>query len=97
MFSKCSNPDCDSTFDYRQGRLFRFDTEQADSKSADPCVRHFWLCEECSQTYDLECRRGMGVIIRSRVGNKMPRPVCDCLTADLGLCLAKRRVAGGLL
>lgn len=97
MFSKCSNPDCDRTFDYRRGRLFRFDTDQADSKSAGPCVRHFWLCDGCSQIYDLECRWGMGVMIRSRVGTEMPRPVCGCANAGLGLCLAKLRVAGGLL
>ena len=97
MFLKCSNPDCEKTFDYRQGRLFRFDNSPSDRENAVSCVRHFWLCDGCSLTHDLECCLGMGVMIRSRVRDEMPRPLCCCANARLSLCLAKLRVAGGLL
>ena len=97
MFLKCSNPDCEKTFDYRRGRLFRFDNSQSDRENAASCVRHFWLCDGCSLTHDLECCLGMGVMIRSRVRDEMPRPVCCCANGRLSLCLAKLRVAGGLL
>jgi hypothetical protein len=29
-------------------------------------VKHFWLCKECSGTYTLEYRQGLGVLISSR-------------------------------
>jgi hypothetical protein len=60
MFSNCANPKCAASFDdYRQGRLFRF--RQSHPKGKAPAnmhsVRHFWLCNRCSETYTLEYRR----------------------------------------
>ena len=60
MFSKCANPECAASFDdYRQGRLFRFRQSRPEGKAPANMrsVRHFWLCNRCSETYTLECRR----------------------------------------
>jgi hypothetical protein len=68
MFSRCANPDCAASFDYRQGRLFRF--RQSDPESQTPAhahsVKHFWLCKACSETYTLEYRKDLGVLIDRR-------------------------------
>ncbi len=92
MFSKCSNPKCERSFDYRQGRLFRFHNNRPNGQTpADTCscVRHFWLCDGCSRTYVLEYHLGMGVAIRSRLGTEPPRPVCCCPTSRVSPCLAE--------
>src|SRR5579872_2629873 len=69
MFSKCSNPDCSATFDYRQGRLIRFDKPSSDFPFPTDrnCVQHFWLCENCSTFYALDFERGTGMKIKIRV------------------------------
>jgi hypothetical protein len=68
MFSKCANPDCAAPFDYRQGQLFRF--QQSHPEGPPPAkthsVKHFWLCQACSETYALEYRKGLGVLIDRR-------------------------------
>jgi hypothetical protein len=68
MFSKCANPDCSMLFDYRQGRLFRFDKNpEGDEKPPNTyCVQHFWLCAECSQQLTLEYKAERGVLLRCR-------------------------------
>ena len=68
MISKCANPDCAISLDYWQGRFFRFHKNYPEG--AEPVnthsVQHFWLCKLCSGLYTLECRRNVGVVIRSR-------------------------------
>jgi len=66
MISKCANPTCDSTFDYRSGRLFRFPKQATDGNrpANSHSVQHFWLCAACSQTYSLEYDERRGVAIR---------------------------------
>ena len=69
MLSRCANPDCAASFDYRQGRLIRF--PQSHPESQEPAtthpVKHFWLCEACSETYKLEDRKDLGVWIDHRL------------------------------
>jgi len=64
MLEKCSNPECDLPFDYREGRLVRF--SPADTKPSEPfhCVEHFWLCGKCSERYVFAHERGAGMKIR---------------------------------
>jgi len=66
MIEKCSNPDCDSPFDYREGRLIRF--SPTDTKFPGQCryVEHFWLCGKCSERYVLAYERGAGMKIGLR-------------------------------
>ena len=65
-FSICANPDCQATFDYRQGRLFRFhkDHPVRERPPNTHSVQHFWLCGTCCGNYTLEYRDECGVLIR---------------------------------
>jgi hypothetical protein len=66
MLEKCSNPDCDLPFDYREGRLVRFCPTDTKSPGQYRCVEHFWLCGKCSERYVLAYESGMGMKIRLR-------------------------------
>jgi hypothetical protein len=72
MFSKCANPECATSFDdYRHGRLFRFRQSHPEGKAPANmhAVRHFWLCNRCSETYTLEYPRGqLMLMIRGHNG-----------------------------
>lgn len=70
MFAACANPDCRLSFNYREGRLFRF--HKAYPTGSRPpnthAVQHFWLCRECSAKYTLEyADRGVVLLYRSDV------------------------------
>ena len=67
MFEKCLNPDCGLPFDYREGRLIRFSSADAESLTEQPTVEHFWLCGECSERYVFPHEREAGMKIRLRV------------------------------
>lgn len=69
MFSaRCANPDCEATFDYRQGHFFRFYSDHLDNEDSPNThsVRHFWLCVECCREHTLEYRAGRGVLLKRR-------------------------------
>jgi hypothetical protein len=55
MISKCANPDCAAPFDFHEGRLFLFHLRHAANQTPhnSHSVRHFWLCQLCSETYTL--------------------------------------------
>jgi hypothetical protein len=84
MFSTCANPECQKPFDYHQGRLLRFHSDRSGSDlSENCCVRHFWLCADCSRAYVLEYQVGLGVVIRLRSPRNLPQkevlhPLCCC-------------------
>lgn len=65
MFSaKCVNPDCLADFNHRRGRIFRFHERLGSDAFEDTCtVRHFWLCDQCSQLYALEYVQGIAVLV----------------------------------
>lgn len=60
MIWKCANPDCSGQFDYRSGRMFRFHRNQDPNQEPinSHSVRHFWLCQPCSEMYTLEEKNG---------------------------------------
>lgn len=68
MCSKCANPDCSTAFNYRQGRIFRFHrpAESGDSPAKHHSIRHFWLCNSCSEMYTLKYLGDRGVLIAYR-------------------------------
>jgi hypothetical protein len=68
MLLKCSNPECEAPFDYREGRLIRFSTKGANGKSAEnhTFIQHFWLCGECAGLYVIEHESGISVKIKPR-------------------------------
>jgi hypothetical protein len=49
MFEKCLNPDCDLTFDYREGRLIRFCSTKAKSPRRTPSCGAFFGSAENAQ------------------------------------------------
>jgi hypothetical protein len=69
VFWKCANPDCEVSFDYRQGRFFRFPNGQSqrEPRLGTHSVRHFWLCRRCADTFTLSYREGLGVLISRRL------------------------------
>jgi len=69
MFSRCANPDCGVSFNYREGRLFRFHKNHAphEPRPNTHSVQHFWLCGACSCQYTLEYREDSGVLITRRL------------------------------
>jgi hypothetical protein len=81
MISKCANPDCGRSFDYWQGRFFRFrkNHPEGSTPTNSHLVEHFWLCGCCFGIYTLECRRKVGVVIKLRFGQlsevEMFRPI----------------------
>jgi hypothetical protein len=75
MFSKCANPDCGASFDFRQGQLLRFQHSlpEGDAPADAHSVKHFWLCQECCETYSLEYRKELGVLIDLRAEMRSDR------------------------
>jgi hypothetical protein len=65
MISECANPDCRATFDYHNGRYFRFHKIQrpGEQRPNTHSVQHFWLCEACSREYTLDYHRDRGVLL----------------------------------
>jgi hypothetical protein len=65
MFSStCANPACTTDFDYRRGRLFRFQrAPQNEGRTVSSCVEHFWLCDACSSAYTIAYLGGRGVLL----------------------------------
>jgi hypothetical protein len=75
---KCANPACPVVFHWLTGgKFFRFAERQCEScdhkkdaahvgnKSCDGhCVKHFWLCERCSDVFTLAYRKPDGVILK---------------------------------
>ena len=63
MIGQCANPDCQKTFDYREGRFFRF--HKAHRRDQPPpnthSVQHFWLCGCCAGRYTLFYDDSLGV------------------------------------
>jgi hypothetical protein len=64
LFSYCANGKCTEAFDYRKGRLFRFQRRLAEGEgSASHAVVHFWLCPRCIEIYTLEYRSRSGIAV----------------------------------
>lgn len=71
---KCANPACPTAFHWTGGgKFFRFrpnSASQSESSSTSdlPCgmhgVRHYWLCERCSQMFTLVYDEEGGVVLK---------------------------------
>ena len=66
MLSQCKNPKCGAPFEYRKGRLYRFRKSASEKPSATEShgVKHFWLCDKCAATYNLEYLEGEVLLLR---------------------------------
>lgn len=74
MLSKCANPVCSKTFLYlSEGKLFRLEVPVSEyagielsgnGRAASGRRSHheyFWLCQSCSQTFQVVCEPDAGV------------------------------------
>jgi hypothetical protein len=71
---KCANPACPTGFHWLiGGKFFRFSEPQCqdcrnraeiESKTNHHCVKHFWLCEKCSNIFTLAYDDGKGVMLK---------------------------------
>jgi hypothetical protein len=68
MLSKCSNPDCQAPFDYREGRLVRHSRTLPGGRPGEiqRVIKHFWLCGKCAALYLLEYESGMNIKLKLR-------------------------------
>ena len=74
LHPKCANPACATPFHWLSGgRFFRFHRGPARTIPTDGgagrvenvrLVKHFWLCERCSDIYTLGYEHGRGVLLR---------------------------------
>ena len=72
---KCANPACPTAFHWTGGgKFFRFRPDPTatggdDATTDSPCgihgVRHYWLCERCSQMFTLVYDEPCGVVLRA--------------------------------
>jgi hypothetical protein len=71
---KCANPGCPTAFHWLQGgRFFRFSPEPGNAGPVEQPtelptdrhdVKHFWLCEHCSQVFTLVYTEENGVVLK---------------------------------
>jgi hypothetical protein len=68
MIKKCCNPECDTPFDYREGRLIRVSRTPSNGQSSmcQSFILHFWLCGNCTEQYVLDHDSEMNVKIEPR-------------------------------
>lgn len=66
MLSKCSNPECEAQFDYREGRLIRLSKTLTGHESGEThrVIKHFWLCGECAALYVVEYESGLRLKVK---------------------------------
>jgi hypothetical protein len=69
MYLKCAHPECHADFDYGQGRFFRFQQfpPQNPLPANSHCVRHFWLCTRCCETFTIDYQKDLGVLLRQKL------------------------------
>jgi hypothetical protein len=68
MLVKCCNPECESPFDFREGRLIRFSSKPPNDSTLQnrSVIQHFWLCGRCALIFVFECESGIRVKITPR-------------------------------
>jgi len=67
-FSKCANPECTHLFQAGEGRFFRFLQNIPDGEISNAHgVRHYWLCDRCSESLTLRYREDVGIVVADRL------------------------------
>jgi len=69
MFSVCANPDCQVSFNYREGRFFRFRKAPlpGEKRPNTHSVQHLWLCGTCAHQLTLRFVEGRGILVEPRL------------------------------
>lgn len=57
---KCCNPECNTPFDHREGRLVRFSGTITNARTLESqsFVQHFWLCGKCAARFVFDTGSG---------------------------------------
>jgi hypothetical protein len=78
MMNNCANPKCSKPLHYlREGRVFVFDLPDRLSAAGGKKTRHiehFWLCGECSRTFEMQQSKDRVQVFlrqRTRLGLRM--------------------------
>jgi hypothetical protein len=78
-FLNCANHECSAPFNFRHGRLFRFyqnySMGNASSENQN-CLKHLWLCKQCTEIYTLEYREGIAHLISRARSRPLPANAC---------------------
>jgi hypothetical protein len=90
MLAKCVNPSCSISFRHlREGRLLRVEkntpTEHGPAERRKPpasarSTEYYWLCGQCSPTFNLAFDRGSGIVLiplATTVASSPPSPTRD--------------------
>jgi hypothetical protein len=65
MVSECANPNCRKPFIYfRHGKLFS--VPRAIASATRATIEHFWLCQSCAESMDIEVHHGSNPSLVSR-------------------------------
>jgi len=76
MISASANPACAASLEYSKGQFYRSHCETTGATPRNShLVRHFWVWEQCSRIYMLECRNGAGVFLGTF---ELVSPQCTC-------------------
>ena len=83
LHPKCANPACPTAFHWLGGgKFFRFRPDAAGDKPSDRAsnsrkssssVKHYWLCEHCSQMFSLAYDNELGVVL-TLLRTELPSP-----------------------
>ena len=66
MVSECANPNCRKPFIYyRHGKLFS--VPRAIASPTRATIEHFWLCQSCAESMDIEVHHGGNPSLVSRL------------------------------
>lgn len=68
MLNKCADPECSKTFDYTEGRFFRFPQMMNLTALVTNihAVEHFWRCNQCAKAFTLQYEKGCKVAVGHR-------------------------------
>jgi hypothetical protein len=64
LHPKCANPGCPTAFHWTDPAPASGSNSTADSPGGIHGVRHYWLCERCSQVFTLHYEEGYGVMLK---------------------------------
>lgn len=90
MVGKCANPECSVRFKYlRDGKLFHIDMREygGPDGTCEVCgcplhVRHFWLCNTCSQRMTIAVTKAGLVQVIDRPSHGKPAISLPCASSE---------------
>ena len=105
MVAKCSSPACSASFRYfKEGRLFRLESDPAFSSARVAATEYFWLCHDCSSSMTLHLSEDGSVIpvalaelVHRRASSIPANLQRGLLLSDLSFSIEKRHGNAGFI